>query len=62
MAERQRRTAVSIIEEIQKRRGEAADELETLNAHRDELIVKIGTLSSLLDAVDKVPLMPMSEK
>ena len=52
MAERQRRTAVSIIEEIQKRRGEAVKELAVIIDSRDELLVKIGTLSDLLEAVD----------
>ena len=53
MAERQRRTAVSIIEEIQKRRDAAAEELEILEARRHDLSGTIVTLSSLLDAIDK---------
>ena len=53
MAERQRRTAVSIIEEIQKRRGEAVKELAVIIDRRDGLLVKIGTLSDILEAVDK---------
>ena len=52
MAERQRRTAVSIIEEIQSRKTAATDKLETLYARRDSLLVTIATLKELLDAVE----------
>ena len=43
---------VSIIEEIEKRRREAPDEGMALDARRNELLVKIATLTELLDAVD----------
>ena len=52
MADRQRRTAVSIIEEIQSRKTAAKDKLATLHARQDALLVAIATLKELLDAVE----------
>ena len=52
MAERQRRTAVSIIEEIRRRLVERQGELETLNRRRAVVLAQIDTLAETLDAVD----------
>ena len=55
MAERQRRTAISIIEEIQKRIQVARDDLAESDSHRATLVGQINTLTALLETVDGEP-------